>query len=65
MVTHSSILAWKIPLTRAWWATDCGVTEELDMTQQLNKNEKKSKEKASASAEGKERTGFINSIDLE
>ena len=45
----------------AWWATDRGVTKELDMTKQLNKNKKRSKEKASASAEGKERTGFINS----
>ena len=28
MVTHSSILAWRIPMDRgAWWATVHGVTE--------------------------------------
>ena len=28
MATHSSILAWRIPLDRrAWWATVCGVTK--------------------------------------
>ena len=26
MATHSSILAWKIPWTGAWWATVLGVT---------------------------------------
>ena len=31
MVTHSSILAWRIPLDRgAWWATVHWVVEELD-----------------------------------
>ena len=35
MATHSSILAWRIPMDRgAWWATVHGVTE-LDMTQWL------------------------------
>ena len=30
MATHSSILAWKIPMDRgAWWATDRGVTKNL------------------------------------
>ena len=34
MTTHSSILAWRIPMDRrAWWAT---VHEELDMTEQLS-----------------------------
>ena len=34
MITHSSILAWRIPIDRrAWWAT---VHEELDMTEQLS-----------------------------
>ena len=28
MTTHSSILAWKIPMDRgAWWATVCGVAK--------------------------------------
>ena len=30
MATHSSILAWRIPMVReAWWATVHGVTKEL------------------------------------
>ena len=34
MRTHSSILAWRIPMdARAWWAT---VHEELDMTERLS-----------------------------
>ena len=33
MTTHSSILAWRIPMTReAWGATVHGVTKESDMT---------------------------------
>ena len=33
MATHSSILAWIIPMDReAWQATVHGVAEELDMT---------------------------------
>ena len=36
MATHSSILAWRIPMDRgAWRATVHGVTE-LDMTEQLS-----------------------------
>ena len=32
MATHSSILAWRIPMDRgAWWATVHGVAKELDM----------------------------------
>ena len=28
MATHSSLLAWRIPMDRgAWWATVCGVTK--------------------------------------
>ena len=27
MATHSSILAWRIPWTEAWWATVHGVTK--------------------------------------
>ena len=27
MATHSSILAWRIPVDRAWWATVHGVTK--------------------------------------
>ena len=35
MATHSSILAWRIPMGRgAWWATVYGV-KESDMTKQL------------------------------
>ena len=30
MLTHPSILVWKIPWTEAWQATVYGVTEELD-----------------------------------
>ena len=37
METHSSILAWRIPMDRgAWWATVHGVTES-DMTEQPTK----------------------------
>ena len=33
MATHSSTLAWKIPMDRgAWWATVHRVAKELDMT---------------------------------
>ena len=36
MATHSSILAWRIPMDRgAWWATIHRVAE-LDMTEQLS-----------------------------
>ena len=36
MVTHSNILAWRIPMDRgAWWATVRGVTES-DTTEQLS-----------------------------
>ena len=34
MATHSSILAWRIPIDRgAWWTTVHGVTKELDTTE--------------------------------
>ena len=34
MATHSSILAWKIPVDRgAWWATVHGVTKESDVSE--------------------------------
>ena len=32
MATHSSILAWEILWTEAWWAILPGVTKESDMT---------------------------------
>ena len=33
MATHSSILAWRIPVDRgAWWATVHGVTKESNMS---------------------------------
>ena len=36
MATHSSMLAWKIPMdSAAWWATVHGVSES-DMTEQLS-----------------------------
>ena len=36
MATHSSILAWRIPMERGvWWTTVHGVTE-LDMTERLS-----------------------------
>ena len=35
--THSSILAWRIPMDRgAWWATVHSVAKESDMTEQLS-----------------------------
>ena len=34
MATHSSILAWRIPMGRgAWWAAVHGVGKELDTTE--------------------------------
>ena len=38
MVTHSSILAWKIPWTEDWWAIVNEVTES-DMTEHLATSE--------------------------
>ena len=41
MATHSSILAWRIPMDRgAWWAIVLGVTE-LDITWWLNNSNMK------------------------
>ena len=37
MVTHSRILAWRIPLDiGTWWATAHGVSKESDMTKRLS-----------------------------
>ena len=37
MATHSSVLAWKIPMERrVWWATVHEGHKELDMTEQLS-----------------------------
>ena len=37
MATHSSILAWRIPMDRgAWWATVHWGRKESDMTEQLS-----------------------------
>jgi len=34
MATHSSILAWSVPMDRgAWWATVNRITKKLDMTE--------------------------------
>ena len=39
MATHSSMLAWRIPMDRGtWWATVHGVPKEWDTTQRLNSN---------------------------
>jgi len=39
MATHSSILAWRIPMDRgAWRATVHEVRKESDKTEQLNNN---------------------------
>ena len=39
MATHSSILAWRIPMDRgAWWTVVHGVTKESDTTEGLNNN---------------------------
>ena len=39
MATHSSVLAWRIPMDRgAWWASFHGITE-LDTTEQLTHSE--------------------------
>ena len=36
MATHSTTLAWRIPMDKgAWWATVCG-HKELDTTEQLS-----------------------------
>ena len=36
MATHSSMLAWRIPMGGgAWWATVHGVAKELDTTEPL------------------------------
>ena len=36
MATHSSILAWRIPMGRgAWWATVHGLAKASDMAEQL------------------------------
>ena len=39
MATHSSILAWRIPIDReAWWATVPRAAKESDVTLRLNKS---------------------------
>ena len=35
MATHSSIPAWKIPWTRAWWTIFQRGRKELDMTEHM------------------------------
>ena len=40
MATHSSMLAWEIPLTEgAWRAIVHGVAQESDLTQQLKQEQ--------------------------
>ena len=36
MATHSSVLAWRIPWTGAWWARVHGVTKNQTTTKRLN-----------------------------
>ena len=37
MATHSSVLAWRIPMDRgAWWATVRGVVKESDKIERLS-----------------------------
>ena len=33
---HSSVLAWRIPGTGAWWAAICGVTQSWTQLKQLS-----------------------------
>ena len=38
MATHSSMLAWKVPMDRgAWWAYSPGGRKQSDTTEQLKK----------------------------
>ena len=43
MATYSSILAWKIPWTGAWWATVDGVTKSQTVTEHACKLSEKMK----------------------
>ena len=36
MATHSSVLAWRIPETRAWWAAVYGVTQSRTRLMRLS-----------------------------
>ena len=36
MATHSSVLAWRIPGTGAWWAAVYGVTQSQTRLKQLS-----------------------------
>ena len=36
MATHSSVLAWRIPGTGAWWAAVCGITQSQTRLKQLS-----------------------------
>ena len=38
MATHSSILAWRIPGTGAWWAAVYGVTQSRTQLKRLSSN---------------------------
>ena len=56
MVTHSNILAWRIPMDRgAWWATVRGVTES-DTTEQLSTTQA---QRAKVVAVGREQRKWI------
>ena len=38
MATHSSVLAWRIPGTGAWWAAVYGVTQSRTQLKRLSSN---------------------------
>ena len=36
MATHSSVLAWRVPGTGAWWAAVCGVAQSRTRLKRLS-----------------------------
>ena len=62
MATHSSILAWRIPMDRgAWWAIVHGVTKSwtcLSMHAHIDGDKSDGKKKVEKSKAGRWKTGF-------